>query len=275
MIDDIQPSEDAVAHFSDTADHYASKHYDDAVRSFMTVRQVRVLELIDGLDLPDGAEALDAGCGPGYLVEQLASRGFKVSALDGAEGMLRKARARLEATECPFAVDFRQGDIERLPYEDERFDLVLSTGVIEYLATDERALGEMHRVLRPGGHLVLPVTNRWATTLWLDGGVELLKRQRWFRTPVNALLGRLGRPPVLPRHFDVRRHRPARFRSALEKAGFRILDDVYFYFLPWPRPLDQLLPGASAAIGSRMERLGRSRLGLVAEGYLTLSVKPG
>jgi len=271
--DEIGVSPNPVEHFDEAADHYQGKYYQDSARTFMIVRQARVLELIDSLSLPTGSTVLDAGCGPGYLLAELAGRGFRVHGMDGATGMLRNARARLDALSPAFPWDLRQGDIEALPYEDQSFDLVCSTGVIEYLSGDERVLSEFSRVLRPGGRLVLPVTNAWSPVVWLDGPVEFLKRQNWFRRPYNALWERLGQRPILPRNFTVRLHRPARFKRALAAAGFALIDDLYFYFLPWPRPLDQFFPGPSHAIGRRMESLGRSPLGLLAEGYLTLSRK--
>lgn len=271
--EEIGTSSDPVGHFDEAADHYAGKYYQDSERTFMTVRQHRVLELVDSIGLPQAADVLDAGCGPGYLLAELAARRFRLHGMDGAAGMLRNAEARLAALAPDPPVSFRQGDIEHLPYDDESFDLVCSTGVIEYLATDERVLREFFRVLKPGGYLILPVTNVWSPVVWLDTPVEFLKRQGWFRRPFNSVWQRLGQRPILPRNFHVRLHRPAKFRAALRGAGFDLLDDVFFYFLPWPRPLDQLFPGPSHAIGKRMERLGRSPIGLVAEGYLTLSRK--
>jgi ubiquinone/menaquinone biosynthesis C-methylase UbiE len=272
--DEFGASPDPVGHFDEVADHYAGKYYQDTARTFMTVRQLRVLELVDSLNLPAASDVLDAGCGPGYLLEALVGRGFRLSGMDGASGMLRNARARLEAARPEFPVSFEQGDIEDLPYGDASFDLVCSTGVIEYLSGDERVLREFFRVLRPGGHLILPVTNVWSPIVWLDGPVECLKRKSWFRRPFNAIWQRLGQRPILPRNFRVRLHRPGQFRASIREAGFSLVDDVYFYFLPWPRPMDQLFPGPSHSIGRRLEPLGRSPLGAIAEGYLTLSKKP-
>ena len=139
----------AVRFFDLSARDYETKHYQDAIRSFMTVRQERVLELVDGLKLRPGSRVLDAGCGPGYLLEALASRGFEVCGLDAATGMLKSARSRLARSGPRLAATFKRASIEHLPYRDESFDLVCSTGVIEYLETDGIALAEMARVLRP------------------------------------------------------------------------------------------------------------------------------
>lgn len=265
---------DAVGFFDESAEDYELKHYTDGARSFMTVRQWRVLQFVDAAALPPGATVLDAGCGPGYLVEALASRGLRVRAMDAADGMLRQAQARLERAGPKYPVEFKQGDIEALPYDDAQFDLVCSTGVIEYLKDDITVLREFSRVLKPGGHLVLPVTNVWSPANWLDVVIEPLKRQAWFRTPFNALRESLGRPPILPRHFRVRKHRPAAFRAAIRDAGFTMLDEVYFHFLPWPRPFDRLAPGLTRSLGETMERRARGAIAPLGEGYLILARKP-
>lgn len=240
----------------------------------MTVRQRRVLELVDALHLPPGARVLDAGCGPGWLLEELAARGFRVWGLDAARGMLHSARARLERAKPRFPAAFKLASIERLPYRNESFDLVVSTGVIEYLETDAIALAEFSRVLRPGGHVVLPITNSRSPINWLDFIIEYLKRRDGLRTAFNSVWQRLGNRPVLPRHFKVRRQNPTRFRESLAAAGFSLEDAVYFYFLPWPHPVDQFLPRLSALLGEPMERMGRSALGSIAEGYVTRAKKP-
>jgi SAM-dependent methyltransferase len=264
----------AVQFFDNSAEQYQTLHYGPGVRSFMTVRQARVLEIADTLGLPAGARVLDAGCGPGHLLRALASRGFRVTGMDASPGMLRVARATLEGLASAFPVSFALGNIELLPFRDGAFDLVCSNGVIEYLREDRVALLEMFRVLRPGGRLILPVTNAWSPINWFDFVLETLKRREWLLSSFNALWKRLGQVEVRARRFRVRRHPPGRFRAALAQAGFQLEDALYFHFLPWPHPLDRLLPGPSAAIGGRMERLARSWAGPIGEGYLALASKP-
>lgn len=267
----VEARGDAVGFFDESAEDYEQKHYAVGARSFMTVRQERVLDFVAQTGLAPGAPVLDAGCGPGYLVEQLVRRGLRVSAMDAAEGMLRQARARAEAASPAHPVEFKQGDIEALPYPDASFELVTSTGVIEYLRDDTRVLVEFRRVLRPGGHLILPVTNVWSPANWLDVVVEPLKRQAWFRVPFNSVWERLGQPPILPRHFRVRKHRPAAFRGALVRGGFHLVDEVFFHFLPWPRPLDRVAPGLTRRLGEAMERRARGAVGPLGEGFLVLA----
>jgi ubiquinone/menaquinone biosynthesis C-methylase UbiE len=260
--------------FDANVDDYDAKHYGGQGRTFMTVRQARVLELVDGLRIPEGARVLDAGCGPGHLLVELAKRGLAAVGADASVGMLCRARERVRAWNPRSGAWFQQASIERLPYRDGAFELICSTGVIEYLKDDRHVLAEFFRVLRPGGHLILPVTNFWSPVNSLDWVTEFLKRQRWLQGVLNRLGQGLGHGPVLPRHFRVRRHRPAALRRALTAAGFRVVDGMYFHFLPWPRPIDRLLPRASNVLGERLERFGRSSIGPLAEGFLTLAVKP-
>jgi len=188
--------------------------------------------------------------------------------------MLALTRERAHAMHLASRPDLQLASLEQLPHRDASFDLVLSTGVIEYLPGDATALREMGRVLRPGGHLVLSVTNAWSPIFAAEFAIEFLKRRAGLLRAFNALWTRLGHPPVRARHFPVRRHRPGRLRAAFLAAGFRVRDGVYFHFLPWPHPLDRLLPGASARLGAPLERFGRGPLGVLAEGYLAVGEKP-
>ena len=259
--------------FDLNVDDYEQKHYKSNSRTFMTVRQERVLEFIDNVEMPPGAAVLDVGCGPGYLLEALGARGFVLSAVDASKEMLSRARERLQRFPNDQVADLRLGDIESLPFQDAVFDLVCSTGVIEYLAADEKALSEMYRVLNPGGYLLLPVTNRLSPINCLDPLVEKLKRATWFREPFNWIWQRQGRRPLLARRFKVRKHWPKQIARSLREAGFELGDDIYFYFLPWPRPFDRLAPKLSEKLSIKMERFGRSRLGVLGEGYLVLAKK--
>ena len=263
---------EARAFFRSAVVEYDRAHY--SARSFMTVRLERVLEIVDALALPPGARVLECGCGPGHLVAALLRRGFDVVAIDTSPAMLALTRERARATPGGSPPRLQLASLEQLPHRDASFELVCSTGVIEYLRDDATALREMARVLRPGGHLVLSVTNAWSPVFVAERAIEFLKRQAWLRRAFNALWTRLGHPPVRARHFAVRRHRPSRLREAFAMAGFRSPDGVYFHFLPWPHPLDRLFPEVSARLGAPLERFGRGPLGVLGEGYLAVCEKP-
>lgn len=97
---------------------------------------------------PQQKRVLDAGCGPGWFSARWRSAGNHVTALDLSAEMLNQAR--LEDT----ADDYRQGDIEALPFADAAFDICWSNLAVQWCSDLRLALGEMQRVTRPGGQVL-------------------------------------------------------------------------------------------------------------------------
>src|SRR6516165_11406527 len=98
-------------------------------------------------------DALDAGCGTGFLSFELAARGHRVTGVDFAPAML--AEARRKAAERTVAVRFEEADAEHLPFPPGSFDLAISRHVLWTLPHPDAAVDEWIRVLRPGGRLVV------------------------------------------------------------------------------------------------------------------------
>jgi ubiquinone/menaquinone biosynthesis C-methylase UbiE len=98
-------------------------------------------------------EALDAGCGTGFLSFELAARGHRVTGVDFAPAML--AEARRKAAQQNFPVRFEEADAEHLPFPSASFDLAISRHVMWTLPHPDAAIDEWIRVLRPGGRLVV------------------------------------------------------------------------------------------------------------------------
>ena len=90
----------------------------------------------------------DLGCGTGNAAERLAPFVRTIIAVDQSEAMLDAARARLAA--CA-NIDFRLGDLERLPIEDGALDAAVIALVLHHLDAPSVALAEMGRILKPGG----------------------------------------------------------------------------------------------------------------------------
>ena len=98
-------------------------------------------------------DALDVGCGTGFLAFELAARGHRVTGVDFAPAMI--AEARRKAAQHGLAVTLEEADAEQLPFAAARFDLVISRHLLWTLPHPEAAIGEWIRVLRPGGRLVV------------------------------------------------------------------------------------------------------------------------
>lgn len=112
--------------------------------------QVPIYEAVFGRTrIGDGTRYLDAGCGAGLAAQMAAALGAEVSGIDAADELLAIARSRV-----PDA-DFRQGDLERLPFADAAFDVVTGFNSFQYAGNPGVALTEARRVCKPGGSVVI------------------------------------------------------------------------------------------------------------------------
>jgi toxoflavin synthase len=106
-----------------------------------------------------GLTLLDLGCGEGYCARELKKRGAgRIFGMDLSLSMVQAARQK-ERSE-PLGIEYDQGDATDLSrFSAESFDLVVAMFLFNYLdvAATERTLSEVHRVLRPGGRLVMAV----------------------------------------------------------------------------------------------------------------------
>jgi ubiquinone/menaquinone biosynthesis C-methylase UbiE len=110
--------------------------------------------------VPEGAgfgSVLEVGAGTGFFLINLALGGCldgaRLAATDISEGMLDVCARN--GADHGLTIETRQGDAEALPYDDERFDLVIGHAFIHHLPVPGAAIREMHRVLKPGGTLVI------------------------------------------------------------------------------------------------------------------------
>lgn len=106
-------------------------------------------------------DILDAGCGYGRVAIPLAEAGHRVLGIDLDPGLVSDARRRVRGRHLPLR--FRVGDVRDLPATSARFDAVLCLwSTFQHLLTIRdriTALGEFHRVLKPGGLLILEMTD--------------------------------------------------------------------------------------------------------------------
>ncbi|MER6358451.1 methyltransferase domain-containing protein [Streptomyces sp. NPDC001634] len=111
--------------------------------------------MLDELDLRAGHRVLDLGCGPGTDLEALAEAVTPAGAVIGVDhdqNMVDAARARMTGRDV---VDVRHADIHDLPMPDHSADRARTDRVLQHVADPLAALGEICRVLRPGGRLVM------------------------------------------------------------------------------------------------------------------------
>jgi SAM-dependent methyltransferase len=132
--------------YDDIAGRYAA-HVDERPWNALYERPATLALLPD----VNGKDILDAGCGPGWYSDWLASRGARVVAVDRSRGMVMLADKRLKGRARVF-----HGDVSDLRdvLADESFDIILSSLVIHYLADLGKTFREWARLLRPAATLV-------------------------------------------------------------------------------------------------------------------------
>lgn len=156
---------------------------------------------------------LDCGCADGGYSVALLDRGAShVTGIDQLEDRIAVARQRAEGRPLEFHVH----EAENLPFSDASFDGVLLNEVLEHVADERKTLGELHRVLRPGGHLALFSPNRWFP---FEGhGLRLRGRAIEFPAPwIPWLPESLTGPYLVARNYW-----PRELRQLVLDAGFTI-----------------------------------------------------
>jgi ubiquinone/menaquinone biosynthesis C-methylase UbiE len=146
--------------------------------------------------LPNPARVLELGCGPAHMWKECTDRipdGWSITLSDLSDGMLDAAWRNLVVTGRAFK--YEQIDAQSIPYPDETFDIVIANHMLYHVPGRPKALAEIRRVLKIGGHFIattvgdghLAEINKWlkqvspdtdfapfANTFTLDNGLEQL-----------------------------------------------------------------------------------------------------
>jgi 2-polyprenyl-3-methyl-5-hydroxy-6-metoxy-1,4-benzoquinol methylase len=202
--------------------------FDEEMNQYEVTKRLRLVfdKALGDLHLT-GRRLLDAGCGTGLFSQMAAERGAEVTSLDVGPNLLSEVAAKCDTNRIV-------GDTLDLPFEDESFDLVISTEVIEHTTDPHLALRELSRVLAPGGTLVVTTPNRiWHFAIQLANALGL--------RPYDGLENWVG-------WSDIRRW--------VEGEGLRVIDHRGFNAFPFVHPLTY--PAVD-----RLDKLGRRRPGRV------------
>ena len=160
-----------------------------------------------GLSLPRDAAIIDVGCGTGTALDWFRGRGARAIGIDRSDAWARACRS-------PPVV---QGDAARLPFRDGSFDGAILMHALAHIVAPKATLGEIRRLLRPGGRLAIVTPNRRY--------LRALNRIRPFAPRYTA-------DPTVESHFT----REAA-TELLESTGFVGVEATPFGKLPWSYPL--------------------------------------
>lgn len=188
-------------------------------------------EALAGVELA-GTRLLDAGAGTGYFSAAAHARGAHVTAVDVGPDLLAQVAAK-----CP--AELVVGDVLDLPFPDESFDVVVCSEVLEHTPDPRGGVGELARVVAPGGTLVVTTPNHaWHFAVVVANRLGLRPYEGLENWPRWAELGRW-----------------------VESSGLRVVDRRGFNVLP-----------LKGLIG-RFDRLGRTALGRVMVNMLVVAAK--
>jgi ubiquinone/menaquinone biosynthesis C-methylase UbiE len=208
-----------------TYDGKWSISFDEPARSYVRERAERMLPKTRY------RRVVEVGAGTGFFVINLWQSGYVAEphATDLSDGMLEVCRANADLLGCPIRT--RSGDAERLPYGDGTFDLVVGHAFLHHVPEPRGALAEMHRVLAPGGAILVAgeptrvgdrlagVSKRVARTAFraaaLMPGLRRIRRGRGAAATTEERILR-----DLELEVDLHTFRPADVTAWAEAAGF-------------------------------------------------------
>jgi ubiquinone/menaquinone biosynthesis C-methylase UbiE len=255
-------SDDTVNYFDSAAAGYDARYQENSPGGLaFRIRKQHVLELFDKA----GGTVLDVGCGTGVIVDELLELGCHYTGVDPAAGMIDNAK-KLHAGKDK--AEFAVGSAEVIEYPDESFDAVICMGVIERVGDYEKALGEMVRVLKPGGTLMVTTPNVFSPYLfWRDRIFYPLARA------VKALLLMLQgkpRPLTIPGHRSLS---ASRFEQDHKRLGAAVTDTVYNVYSPVLPPLEQMWPALAVRAMQLCEPLHKTPLRYLGAAFIMKSRK--
>ncbi|MFB0527476.1 MAG: class I SAM-dependent methyltransferase [bacterium] len=177
----------------------------------------QALSWLDNTNLSKSSKILDVGCGAGMMAKEVANIGYEIFGMDYSYNMAKKAKASCNVNTKSDA-KFLQGDIESLPFKASIFDTVLCLGVITYLKSEQKALHEMARVLKPGGTLILSTLNKFSLAKCLD--ISILVRRRLQRMMGNRIVSSKKKTEVEKNNLALKSYFIPSLRNSLKIAGF-------------------------------------------------------
>ena len=190
--------------------------------------------------------ALDIGCGPGTIAEDMLKISEKVYGIDISEDMVKTAVEKFSHYRHKDRVFFEVGDAESLKFPDQYFDVVFCIGVLRYTSSWERAMQEIYRVLKPDGVVVVTFFYRFSPH-WFS--MSFLYRPL---LPVIALAQKISLKACIAKYkaeplpFSYRK-----FKKVFYTCGFREMELQHSGFTVFP--VNRLFPKLSTNLYLKME----------------------
>ena len=182
---------------------------------------------------------LEVGCGTGIDLVRFAGGGAKVTGIDLSKTAIDLACKNFEQRQQ--SADLRVMNGECMHFADNTFDVVYAHGVLQYTADAERMIGEIHRVLKPGGEAILMVYNKhsWLTLMRKVTRVPLEHEdapvlKKFSVGELKQLLHPFQDYRIIPERFPVKTRLHSGWKAHLFNSVF--VDSFNLMPKPWIRP---------------------------------------
>lgn len=243
-------------HDADAAGYRDRRYHTDTCEGIAYVTRK---EIILGMASEVPGKVLDIGCGPGVLTRNLVEKGHSVYSADLSAEMIRTARKAANGSNGRSS--FLVSDASHIPFSTGRMDMVLSIGLMCYMADHDTALSEIYRVLKPGSFAIIQINNiRWPALYRKFTPAYHFLKTLIFGKRYDALT------------FEFNFCSTGQFLQKTAAAGFNVIEREYYDFrIPF---IDILFPVFSAKMGKAMFRNRKNQMfRAFAHGVLIKAVK--
>lgn len=150
-------------HFSNKTEYWDSLYDETNGKQSFTKFELKkrkeiVFDFISRLSFKPNQTALDIGCGAGHYLVNLSNIGYSTVGADNSEEMLLTSKNNLAKASFQ-ETKLINADCYNIPFPSDHFNLIISIGVLEYLSKETKALGEMHRLIKPDGNIMVTFPN--------------------------------------------------------------------------------------------------------------------
>lgn len=175
----------------------------------------------------DTTHLLDVGCGAGTLLSGMDQRSLVLHGIDLVPEMVYEARRRNPQGR------FLVAEATRIPFAEASFDALTCLGVLEYVPAPQGVLREMHRVLKPGGHLIVSFPNR--SSMFRTASRVEVALEQGFANSLRRLRGNAPHDGGGKARYAHRAASPAEARRLLAQHGFAVEDMIFHTYGLWGR----------------------------------------
>jgi len=266
--------EKAELYFEKNALRYKNDYYLRNRFNPKWVRHNMILQLLEECTPSKDSLILDAGCGPGMLSRDLVRKGYKGFGLDTSDMMIRLSKdlfKQLKREDWNFLV----GDVEQTEFKKNTFDCVIASGVIEYMDEDLKMLNEMNRILKPGGYLIINISNKLGYSSSLNILTNLIKRIPYVMNLLSVIRRRILNSEYGADNlgFTPRKHFLFTFKKSLRVSGFKVKKNISHHFSVLPAPFSTLTQGIFGNIDAKLDFLGKTPLKVFSASNLICAKK--